>query len=134
MNEESVIPEIKFEITKTKLIPRDRKLRCDCKIYIGTEVKDVEGSGILKNFNEIKRGTFVIIEDSFGNIRKARCEGKNLKDRSTYAYDTKWKYASYILEFDIDDRHCWVCTGTQHISKDLLKMMKGELVNGISKN
>jgi len=124
--------EIQLNIEKVEIVPEVRSLPPDMKIYMGTEVKDSNDEKILEKFNDIKIGTIVTVEDSFGNIRKAKCQSKTIKDRSTYAQDTEWEIASYSLEFDKDDRHCWVCTGTNHISKKLMKMWGKKLTNVVS--
>ena len=123
------IPEIQFEITKIKLKPRVRRLPKGIKFYSGSEVKDSKNKKILKKFNDIKKGTVITVEDAFGNIRKAKCKISKVENKFFYAKDIKWDIASYTLEFDKDDRHCWVCTGTNHVSKEVLKMMNNELVN-----
>ena len=131
---DNIFPKIEFEIERTEIVPRARRLPLSMKIYAGSAVKDSKNKKILKNYNDIKRESIVTIDDAFNNIRKAKCWSKKGKDKPTYAEDTKWEYASYTLEFDKDDRHCWVCTSTNHVSKDVLKMLNNEIEQSFSEN
>jgi hypothetical protein len=79
--------------------PKDVKLNWIVKEYIGAEIyKDPITQALLTNKDDIRPGHEIYAYDIKAIVN----------DDGESASSQKFLY---ILEFDTDDRHAWVCTG-----------------------
>jgi len=124
-----IIPQINF--TKTLLSPKRRKLRKSWKFYNGNEVRDYTRK-ILYSVIDIYEGKIITVIDCFGKKHKAKCEATRIyNDPFTHkqrvisnATDTQQSFAFYNLSYNNDDRHCWVCDGTNHVTPEMAKLLR----------
>lgn len=115
MNDISVV----LEKVELKQVP-SRTIFPSCKFYEGREVTEPITKRILTKFNDIKVGDEILVIDSFDREVLAVYDGDGL------AHNVLDEFYSYNLEYDKDDRHCWVCTMTIGIGNDI--DLKAELV------
>jgi hypothetical protein len=91
--------------------------------YLGSEVYllDQEGHLIeepLCRREDLRAGMEVAVPSLFGGYCKMRVE-ESIPDKERYAEDV---HNVAVLEFDIDDRHCW--TSSVMYNKAVLRVLK----------
>lgn len=85
--------------------PRELKLNWVVKEYIGSEIFRFGSEESLTNLEDIKVGDELRMPTLTGYTKAKVIE---LNGKKGHAEQENY---AFILEFDGDDRHCWVCGG-----------------------